>query len=179
MAARFEVEHKGKDGALDAFAKRLRLGREAKNTSLTVGVHENEAHRTDGDGITNAQLAELHEFGSRDGHTPARPVIRSTLAANRRLYQELGAKLFKRYLNGHEESVESALAKLGIRIVRDMKVYARKNLLPLAASTIASKRRHGMPRPNAPLFGTGAYMESIKAKFEGTNTDVGSVESGE
>lgn len=173
---RFEIQRKGKDGALEAFAKRLDLGASAKNSALTVGVHDNDASRMTGDGVTNAQLALWHEYGTET--VPARPVIRATLAENNKEYKRLGALLFKRYLRGEEESVESALAKLGIRIIRDMKVHARKNLLPLADSTVAAKRRAGVPRPNAPLFATGAYMESIKAKFAGTNTEVGAVSGG-
>jgi len=69
-----------------------RVAGSSSGIQARVGLNESEAnqvHPLRDDGMTVGEVAALQEFGSRDGHIPARPFLRSTLMWNRGIQREL------------------------------------------------------------------------------------------
>src|SRR5690348_6338928 len=92
-------------------------------TCIKAGVVGGAAAEQRKDGITNAELATIHEFGAPQAHIPARSFIRSTFDNKRveyeRALQELTCRLFRGELNAAGLLV--ALDGLGSRIAEDIR----------------------------------------------------------
>lgn len=112
-----------------------------------VGVLDSGAGAASRDGgLTSAQIAAVHEFGSRDGSIPERSFIRSTLAEERPKYVALFRTLLTQFLRGRG-TIERLLGIVGATAATDVKkkVTAGSGVGPAnAASTIARK---GSDRP--------------------------------
>src|SRR4051812_23698465 len=109
-------------------------GAHVKVGYLDDGRAGSQKHDPDAD-MTNAMLAALMEFGSDDGHIPARPFIGGAFELNRQRYvKDLGVLvggIYERKL-----SIETALGIMGARIQNDVKRYVTTGA--------------GVPPPNAP-----------------------------
>lgn len=89
------------------------------------------------DGLTNAQLASIHEYGL--GDVPARPWIGPPFRANRQKYMARLVKAYKKALkDGEPAQVIKELERLGFLMAADIKNYVTQSPLP------------GVPPPNAP-----------------------------
>lgn len=161
MAATFTVSHPKK--GLDELVARVRSVE--KKQALDVGVHKEEAHaRTDG-GPSNAQLASWHEFGSMDGHLPARPFLRPTFTENAAKYKAFLAREYQQFLKG-KTTAHDALLKLGTNIVADIQTRILRGIAPkLLPGTVARKKKAGMPRPHTALYASGSLFHAIKARL--------------
>lgn len=135
--------------------------------ALDVGVHREQAEeRTsiNGESVSNADLALWHEFGNPKTNLPARPFLRTTMAENAAVYEKYLAQQFKLFLDSRQ-TLERAMANLGIVIVGDIRRKIIKGIPPaLAATTLARKRRLGMPRPHVALYASGAMYNAIQAR---------------
>lgn len=109
-------------------------------------------------GLTNAELAAIHEFGSADGRIPERSFLRSTFNANMPVYLQNLATLLERVFSG-KMTVEKAFNIMGAKISTDVKKYITTGA--------------GVPPPNAPStlarkIAKGAWTKGglLKTKYE-------------
>lgn len=104
--------------------------------TLTVGIVEDRQH-PDSD-ISVAQLGAVHEFGSRDGHTPRRSFLRSTFDDHQRAYDAIYKVLSTRSLLSGDVSI--GLRPLGRKGVADVQAKIDSSIPPpLAHATIDAK----------------------------------------
>jgi hypothetical protein len=154
------------------WAKLWRLLDVLRRTGAHVKVGVLEGHGTGSElregGLTNAQLAAVHEFGSADGKIPERSFIRSTFDANRETYRENLKELLVKVVDG-KLTVEKAFSVLGLKIATDIKKRITTGAgipPPNAPSTVARKIKKGAwnkggggaPRP---LVDTGRLLGAI------------------
>lgn len=118
-----------------------------RDVHVKVGVLEETAaggEQREG-GVSNAELAAIHEFGTPDGHIPERSFMRSTMDANKATYLENLKTLITRIVLG-QITVDRAFNILGAKIAADIKkrVTTGEGIPPPnAPSTVARKRRRG------------------------------------
>lgn len=146
------------DRGFDAAVKR-QLGARAW---VTVGVHENQR----GEGGERDQekmmlIAEVNEYGSADGHTPARSYMRSAMDGNRDAIAELEERLGAAMLEGSitPEAALTELGQFGVGLVKQR--ILELDSPPLAESTI---RRKGHDKP---LIETGQLLGAITHELHG------------
>jgi hypothetical protein len=126
---------------------------------VKVGVLADGAggERPEGSDLTIAEIAAVQEFGTTNGHVPARSFLRATFDATREELVVLGAGLFSRVVfNGFP--YDKALGILGLKLATDTKKAITSGPgipPPLAPKTIAAK---GSSRP---LVDTGALVRAI------------------
>ena len=142
------------DKGLKVLARRLGS---ITRATVSVGIFE-DAPSTD-DGFSMANLAQVHEFGSRDGRIPERSFIRSTIDANTDEYQQE----FERYTEGvvlEGKPASGELFKFGQRVRRDIinRIRTGEITPALEQSTIDRKGS------STPLIDTGALLGSINAR---------------
>lgn len=127
---------------------------------VLVGVPE-EAPDRRGEGISNAALAYIHQFGAPAANIPARPFLYEGIEdAQEKIVGQLG-KGGKAALDGDSAGVDKALNSAGL--VAQNSVKARINegdFTPLAPSTVAARKRKGDDDPK-PLVDTGQLRNSI------------------
>jgi hypothetical protein len=120
------------------------------------------------DGLTNADLAAIHEFGTSDGHIPERSFMRSTFAMYKRKYLELLKDKLIQVVTGRMSSV-LALKSLGDVMVTDMKArVVVGDIEPYNAdSTVAFKQRMGYLVSGAvtPLIATGRMISALTRRL--------------
>lgn len=122
------------------FARIKELG--ANPPSLKVGIFADE--KTGGQvrdgGLTNVQIAAIHEFGAPEAGIPERSFIRSTFDAQRAKYGAILKKLLPRVLEGKLDVV-AMFDLIGQQIVSDInhKVRVEGVPPPLKPATIARK----------------------------------------
>lgn len=108
----------------------------AQDPHVKVGVLDDGGKGSaDHDGLTVAELAALMEFGSEDGHIPARSFVGSTFDANKERYIGDIAVLLGKVYEG-QLTVQKTLAIMGLRMVADINRAVRSG--------------DGIPPPNAP-----------------------------
>lgn len=149
---------------LDELVRRIEAGK----ATVSIGVHAEDASRVDpGSGLTNAKLANIHEYGTE--HLPARSFVRAPLRENKQKYRALGATLMRKYIKGEITNLQQAIMPLGLTMLSDMQARLLRSIAPpLQDATVEAKKRHGYPRPHVPLYATGSLYASIKVKYEGT-----------
>lgn len=122
---------------------------------VVVGVTRAKAARQDGEGINNAELAAVHEFGTKDGRIPERSFIRSSMTENRNAYVAAHAESLRKVVRG-EMAFDKSLDLLGLRAASDVQENIRSgDFEPLAQSTIDRKGS------SKPLIHTGNLRQSI------------------
>lgn len=155
MGARVTVSTEALTGGLDALQKRLRLLR-ARHAYVKAGVLGKAPVRTEG-GITNAQLASVHEYGT--SKVPARPFIAPPFHANRESYMQILQAGYRAAVTKDDPAVfVKMLRLLGMKIVADIRKHVTAGPPippPLSPKTIARK---GSSRP---LVDTGQMIRSI------------------
>jgi hypothetical protein len=112
-----------------------------KDSYVQVGVlAEGKGLDDRGEGMNNAEIAALHEFGSEDGKIPERSFLRSTLNENRAKYVLMLKALLKR-LYSQEITVERVLGIMGAQLAADVKkkITAGEIKPPNAPATVARK----------------------------------------
>jgi hypothetical protein len=147
-----------------------KVAQQAEGSSVKVGVLEGEkdARVNEPTGITNTQLAAIHEYGSPARNIPERSFLRATLDANRDAYNAFIAQLVSHIFAG-KLSVARALGMVGLKVVADIRARIRKGIAPpLADSTLwrkVAKGRKGRGKRNrgksVPLIDTGQLINSI------------------
>lgn len=128
----------------------------ARGSYVKVGVLGGGSNRP-GDGLSNAELAAVHEFGTLDGHIPARPFIGGTYDVKREDYVKMIRKGLDKVLIG-KQTIEGLLGRVGLKFASDVKktvIGSEFQLLPNAPETI---RRKGS---DVPLVDTGRLVNSV------------------
>lgn len=129
----------------------------AKNLSgpLQVLVGVPKAAEPYEDGLTTATVAAVNEFGSADGHIPARPFLYPAIAENGPKYLRLARAELPDILDG-KEPMTRLLHRLGLIAVGDVQQkIVDVRTPPNAPSTIAKKGSDN------PLIDTGHLRQSI------------------
>ena len=151
-----------------------------KPVQALVGVQGEKGKEIREEGMTNAYLASIHEFGTLDGRVPARSFMRSTFDEQQTKYQREINKIGKIFLSGQRfpggGTVEGQLMLLGEKHRIDIikKVYSK---IPpsLKPATIRArepktekKRAKGKisKLADTPLFNTGTMIASIAVVME-------------
>lgn len=108
------------------------------------------------DGLTIATIAAVNNFGSADGHIPARPFLQPAIEKGAPQYQRLAEVMIPKVLTG-EMDMTMLLEQMGQlaeghvkQEITDLKIP------PNAKSTIAAKGSDN------PLIDTGALRQSIR-----------------
>lgn len=135
--------------------------RDAGDLELRVGILTDEQHRN-GDGLTVADVASINEFGTADGHIPARPAFRQAIASNReaivaRLRTELKA------MSEGRQTPRRALSRTGLEIQALIRKRITDLRTPPNAPATAQRKRSANP-----LIDTGQLRQSVS--FEVTTS---------
>lgn len=104
-----------------------------KNTVVKVGYFENSKRV---DGLPNAYIASIHEFGSPTNNIPPRPTLRPALQNNKEEFSKIVANSFKK---GTIRDGFELIGQLAVSKVRS-EIATLKNP-PLKESTIRARLR--------------------------------------
>lgn len=137
-----------------------------KKPFVKVGVPAEKAEAHDeGDGLTNIDLAFIHEFGTIDagGNIPERSHIRAAFDQAKQELNSLTEKLHGQILEG-KTTVEDALDIIILKKVANIQKLVRAGLEPdLAEATLKIRlAKFGKKGANpTPLIDTSQYLNSI------------------
>lgn len=120
--------------------------------SVTSGVQANEA-TIDRDGITNAELAVIHEFGTTNN--PERSFIRAPFDANVKSYDKL-LKSGVKAITAGRASKEKVLGVIGLKMVSDSVDAINDGIAP--ANKPATVKAKGS---STPLIDKGPLKQAI------------------
>lgn len=159
------VEIKDKDRGWGTIKRKIK--RAGKGIQITAGIQGAEAQTTRENGITNAKLASVHEFGSGDGTIPQRSFLRSTFDEKRGLYNKgIDGAILQVTALGVSGDLEKALVTLGNRYLSDIKRKIEGGISPpLVVETIEKRRRAGLP-DSPPLIATGEMVSMLSVRVK-------------
>jgi len=141
----------GAGNAKDAIEKALKEFMTDKY--VTVGIHEDAGQHED-DGITNAQLGAVMEFGTDNGNIPARPWLRPGVESGNEEYLNIITDAME-----NNQPLEQALEIVGVVAVAKVQQYMIDLKSPAnAPQTIARKGSSN------PLIDTGSLKSSVTHK---------------
>ncbi len=140
---------------------RRELARTTQGTHITVGVQGEEGERIRDGGLSNAELASVHEFGSADGHIPERSFLRATIDEQAPEYRKLVKQLATRVID-RKLQVTQALELLGQRVVADIRKRISGRIDP--PNTEQTIRRKGS---SVPLISTNQMTNAITYEVKG------------
>jgi hypothetical protein len=146
---------------LDGLLNRIKaLGQK----EICVGVIAKTAQRKDQKArFSNAQIAEVHEYGAPNKGIPARPFLRSTLIRNKQVYTDALATQMRKAAR-QQQSAEQAYQMVGLKAERDVRHEIRHGThTPLKAATIRRKKS------KQPLFDIGQLHQSITSIVRDVN----------
>lgn len=141
-----------------------------RRTVITVGVHDDASARPDG--LSNPQLAAIHEFGS--DRIPERSFLRATVDQDRQV-ETFAREQAAEVVSGARPARQAA-ERIGVAVTAAVKRRIRAHIPPpLAAITIERKLEKGSHGgglasmandPAAPLIDTGQLINSITYKVK-------------
>lgn len=132
---------------------------ELSQTQVLVGVPHGEA-RTDGDGMTNAQIGYLLETGSPAMNLPPRPHLVPGIEAVQDVIEQKLFKAIDAALSGNTQRMYLYLNAAGMRATNSVKrLINQGDFAALAPLTIAERKRRGR-KSEKPLVDTGQYRNS-------------------
>jgi hypothetical protein len=134
--------------------------------SATVGVQGEKGQEVREEGLTNAYLASIHEFGTRSKQIPERSFVRSTFDANQGKYKTKLDRIAALMLSGKKPSgggtAEGQLLLLGEEFRADIIKKIFSNIPPpLRPRTIAEKGGNALA-----LKRTGAMINALSVAME-------------
>jgi phage gpG-like protein len=151
------------------WSKIVRELTKAKNgKAAAVGFQGDKGEITSPDhgDMTNVELGAIHEFGTRDGRLPERPMIRQTFDGNVSKYKKEMDRIGKEITAG--KNVEGELLLLGEEFKNDiMKSVRNDEFAGWAESTIAAKELLGKAG-GVPLWVTGQLMNALTTEVVDT-----------
>jgi len=131
------------------------------STRVLVGVPAEKAERKDGEGISNASLAYIHDKGAPEANIPARPFMEPGIQSAKAGIEDGLKKAGEFAFDARPEAVERQFQRVGT-IARDaikMKITDGP-FAPLKPATIAARKRRGRTGTK-PLIDTGSLRNSI------------------
>jgi hypothetical protein len=135
----------------------------AKGKAASVGFQGSEAEMIDPEhgGMTNVELAAIHEFGTKDGKIPARPMIQQTFSKQSSKIDKEMVKITQKFLEG--KNVDGDLLLLGEEFKSDIIQEIRNDsFAPWAQSTQEYKEKQGFSG-DVPLWMTGQLVNALTA----------------
>jgi phage gpG-like protein len=135
----------------------------SKGKATAVGFQGSEAEIVDPEhgGLTNVELAAIHEFGTKDGRIPERPMIRQTFDENQSKYEKEMANVARAFYDG--KNIDGELLVVGEGVKADVfKKVRGAQFEPWAPLTMAMKALIGK-EGDVPLWDTGQLMNSLTA----------------
>lgn len=133
--------------------------------ATTVGFQGSEAEIVDPEhgGLTNVELAAIHEFGRVDGSIPERPMIRRTFDENQAKYEKELTKAVGRFYDTLGSGLEGSLLLIGEDFKADVIQKVRgAEFEPWSPVTMAMKLLQGR-QGDVPLWMSGQLMNSLTA----------------
>lgn len=110
------------------------------------------------DSISLVGIAAVHEYGTDDGHVPARPYLGPTIDNNRAKYTNELEDALGRVIDG-DSDIDTELGLIGLRVVKDtQQTINTMTDPPLSARTIAEKGSSAL------LIDTGRLIQSIDSE---------------
>lgn len=149
-----------RDKGYRALMERLK----AHGATVTVGVHENEGGKTDGDGTgpagpTVLDVAKWNEFGTPT--SPPRSFLAGWADERQKENEADMRKVGEAVIKGKIPSIDVGLERLGLKWVGDVKARIKAHIPPPnAESTIAKKGS------STPLIASSQLFNSILHKVE-------------
>lgn len=132
--------------------------RDFEKGSVKVGFQRGDTHRTEGETVTVATIAEYNEFGT--SKIPARPFFRPTMFENRSAILASLARISSRSLRNPRYNAKEGLETLGVWTVNKIRAKIVSVRSPVnATSTILKKRSSN------PLIDTGQMRQAVKSKY--------------
>lgn len=144
------------------------------------GLHQTDPVTGKSSDLTIAEIAVVNEYGTEDGHVPARPAHRMTFDAMRDELAALGGKLLGKIVFDRSMTVEQALNIMGLKLAAGIKntITTGSGVPPpnapstarakVPASSTGAKRQKAIDGAR-PLVDTGATLNAIAwAVFLGT-----------
>jgi hypothetical protein len=163
------------DRGMDLIEKRVRDVERLKPRAV-VGVQGEQGQEIREEGMTNAYLASIHEFGTLDKRIPERSFMRSTFDDNLSKYDKAVIRVSKIFFSAKPfpagGKLDGQLLLIGERYRADIiKRIKSKIPPPLALSTIrrrASKtdKAGGAGLSDLPLWHTGSMINSISVEIQ-------------
>jgi phage gpG-like protein len=136
------------------------LRKTQKQNHVAVGILQDEPHD---EHFSMMDLAMVHEYGSRNGHIPARSFIRSTCDAKRKDHLDLVRKLQWQIILGRINA-KQALMQLGEVVSKDMVQAINDGIEPaLKPETVKRKKS------SKPLIDTGRLKGAITHEVRGAS----------
>ena len=130
---------------------------------MRVGVIGNTAGNKHGvEGITNGELATIHEYGAPNANIPERAPIRSTFDKNRNRYRKQATRLFSRAFD-KGSSPRKALKVLGEVIKGDIQSRILKGQLTPALQDETILAKGG---DEAPLLDDGIFANAMESEVK-------------
>lgn len=130
-------------------------------TQVLVGVPAERSPRDQGQSITNAELGYIHEFGAPDANIPARPFLFPGIREAKGRFAGYLRQGAQAAMSGDQSRVERALGAAGQAAASSVQRHITAGpFTPLAASTIAARRRRGRTGVR-PLIDTGQLRRAI------------------
>ena len=113
---------------------------------------------TTADSIDLVGIAAVHEYGTTDGHVPARPYLGPTVDSNRAKYMQELESAVGNAIDG-DTDIDTGLGLIGLRVVKDtQQTINTMTDPPLAERTIAEKGSSAL------LIDTGRLIQSIDSE---------------
>lgn len=127
--------------------------------SLVVGVLQNAGKEEDGTDLVD--VAIWNEYGTRDGHIPARPFLSIATDENKAKWQKLTEEAADAVID-RKMPVDQALEIIGSQMAGDVQMVIgdKSKLKPNRPATIRAKSKKGKIG-DAPLIDTGRLRQSI------------------
>ncbi len=127
--------------------------------SLVVGVLQNAGKEEDGTDLVD--VAIWNEYGTRDGHIPARPFLSIATDENKAKWQKLTEGAANAVID-RKMPVDQALEIIGSQMAGDVQMVIgdKSKLKPNRPATIRAKSKTGKIG-DAPLIDTGRLRQSI------------------
>lgn len=146
MAGKVTVKDKGYNAMMS------RLGR--KQPTMRVGVFGDKALEGHEGGLSNGELAAVHEFGTEDGRVPERAWMRGYVDENNARVSRMLARVAEQVTAG-KLTPEQGLNLVGLQIVGEIKRRLPHLSPPLEEETV---RRKGS---SATLIDKGQFRSAI------------------
>jgi hypothetical protein len=129
-----------------------------KQIEITIGVHGDDGAASHGEGLTVADVATFHEFGTPT--VPMRSFIRGWVDENQAFIRDTLQKQFAAVAAG-KRPADIAAARCALAFEGAVKQRISRNIPPpLAASTIARKGS------SVALIDTGQLRNAVRGKAE-------------
>lgn len=107
---------------------------------VLIGVPADESGREEDDGLNNAELSYIHEFGTEDGRIPPRPHLVPGVNNARADIADALENAASRALHGDASAVQAGLKKAGLLGQNAVRAtFTDNDWPPLAKSTLNAK----------------------------------------